>query len=208
MDYGSWSADRRCWWRKWCIKTVYSFANLTDGTTFSDSDLNNTFNAYTVKEIWKMAKEGGGIKNIAQSGSGNAITDMTLSSDGKTITAVFGETFARQQDLGTLNNTVTQLSNKLNNFLEGLTGNDTLTELLALKADKTITISAGTGLTGGGNLSANRTLSLATTGAKAGTYTKVTVTPTGVLQSVIILPLWQDMVLRTHILKPRLTGNM
>lgn len=117
----------------------------------------------------------GGIKNIAQSGSGNAITDMTLSSDGKTITAVFGETFARQQDLGTLNNTVTQLSNKLNNFLEGLTGNDTLTELLALKADKTITISAGTGLTGGGNLSANRTLSLATTGVKAGTYTKVTV---------------------------------
>ena len=141
-----------------------------------------------------MAKEGGGIKNITQSGSGNAVTNMALSSDGKTITAVFGETFARQQDLGTLNNTVTQLSNKLNNFLEGsdadniinkwkeleafldgLTGSDNLAELLALKADKTITISAGTGLTGGGNLSANRTLSLATTGVKAGTYTKVTV---------------------------------
>jgi hypothetical protein len=119
---------------------------------------------------------------------------MALSSDGKTITAVFGETFARQQDLGTLNNTVTQLSNKLNNFLEGsdadniinkwkeleafldgLTESDNLAELLALKADKTITISAGTGLTGGGNLSANRTLSLATTGVNAGTYTKVTV---------------------------------
>ena len=141
-----------------------------------------------------MAKEGGGIKNITQSGSGNAVTDMTLSSDGKTITAVFGETFARQQDFGTLNNTVTQLSNKLNNFLEGsdadniinkwkeleafldgLTESDNLAELLALKADKTITISAGTGLTGGGNLSANRTLSLATTGVNAGTYTKVTV---------------------------------
>ena len=141
-----------------------------------------------------MAKEGGGIKNITQSGSGNAVTDMALSSDGKTITAVFGETFARQQDLGTLNNTVTQLSNKLNNFLEGsdadniinkwkeleafldgLTESNNLAELLALKADKTITISAGTGLTGGGNLSANRTLSLATTGVNAGTYTKVTV---------------------------------
>ena len=176
------------------VNTVYSFANLTDGTTFSDSDLDNTFNAYTINEIWKMAKEGGGIKNITQSGSGNAVTNMTLSSDGKTITAVFGETFARQQDLGTLNNTVTQLSNKLNNFLEGsdadniinkwkeleafldgLTESDNLAELLALKADKTITISAGTGLTGGGNLSANRTLSLATTGVKAGTYTKVTV---------------------------------
>ena len=174
------------------VKNVYGFSNL--GTTFSDSDLDNTFNAYTINEIWKMAKEGGGIKNITQSGSGNAVTDMALSSDGKTITAVFGETFARQQDLGTLNNTVTQLSNKLNNFLEGsdadniinkwkeleafldgLTESDNLAELLALKADKTITISAGTGLTGGGNLSANRTLSLATTGVKAGTYTKVTV---------------------------------
>ena len=174
------------------VKNVYGFSNL--GTTFSDSDLDNTFNAYTINEIWKMAKEGGGIKNIAQSGSGNAVTNMTLSSDGKTITAVFGETFARQLDLGTLNNTVTQLSNKLNNFLEGsdadniinkwkeleaflsgLTESDNLARLLALKADKTITISAGTGLTGGGNLSANRTLSLATTGVKAGTYTKVTV---------------------------------
>lgn len=174
------------------VKNVYGFSNL--GTTFSDSDLDNTFNAYTINEIWKIAKEGGGIKNITQSGSGNAVTNMALSSDGKTITAVFGETFARQQDLGTLNNTVTQLSNKLNNFLEGsdadniinkwkeleafldgLTESDNLAELLALKADKTITISAGTGLTGGGNLSANRTLSLATTGVKAGTYTKVTV---------------------------------
>ena len=174
------------------VKNVYGFSNL--GTTFSDSDLDNTFNAYTINEIWKMAKEGGGIKNITQSGSGNAVTNMSLSSDGKTITAVFGETFARQQDLGTLNNTVTQLSNKLNNFLEGsdadniinkwkeleafldgLTESDNLAELLALKADKTITISAGTGLTGGGNLSANRTLSLATTGVNAGTYTKVTV---------------------------------
>ena len=174
------------------VKNVYGFSNL--GTTFSDSYLDNTFNAYTINEIWKMAKEGGGIKNITQSGSGNAVTNMALSSDGKTITAVFGETFARQQDLGTLNNTVTQLSNKLNNFLEGsdadniinkwkeleafldgLTESDNLAELLALKADKTITISAGTGLTGGGNLSANRTLSLATTGVKAGTYTKVTV---------------------------------
>lgn len=174
------------------IKAVYGFADL--GKTFDDSNLSNTFNAYTINEIWKIAKEGGGIKNITQSGSGNAVTNMALSSDGKTITAVFGETFARQQDLGTLNNTVTQLSNKLNNFLEGsdadniinkwkeleafldgLTESDNLAELLALKADKTITISAGTGLTGGGNLSANRTLSLATTGVKAGTYTKVTV---------------------------------
>ena len=45
---------------------------------------------------------------------------------------------------------------------------------LAGKADKTITITAGAGLTGGGDLSANRTMALATVGT-AGTYTKVTV---------------------------------
>lgn len=45
---------------------------------------------------------------------------------------------------------------------------------LGTKADKAISISAGTGLTGGGNLSASRTLSLATVGT-AGTYTKVIV---------------------------------
>lgn len=41
------------------IKTVCSFANLTDGTTFSDSDLNNTFNAYTIKKLYDMAGQGG-----------------------------------------------------------------------------------------------------------------------------------------------------
>lgn len=41
------------------IKAVYSFANLTDGTTFSDSDLDNTFNAYTIKKLYDMAGQGG-----------------------------------------------------------------------------------------------------------------------------------------------------
>jgi hypothetical protein len=41
------------------VNTVYSFANLTDGTTFSDSDLDNTFNAYTIKKIYDMAGQGG-----------------------------------------------------------------------------------------------------------------------------------------------------
>lgn len=144
------------------IQSVYGFADL--GKTFNNDALTDTFNAYTINEIWKLAKEGG------------------MNAD------------KLWQDLGTLNNTVTQLSNKLNDFLEGsdtdniinkwkeleaflegLTESDNLADLLALKADKTITISAGAGLTGGGNLSANRTISLATSGVKAGTYTKVTV---------------------------------
>jgi hypothetical protein len=39
-----------------------------------------------------------------------------------------------------------------------------------LKTDKTTTITAGTGLTGGGDLSANRTLTLANTAVTAGSY--------------------------------------
>jgi len=47
---------------------------------------------------------------------------------------------------------------------------------LNLKADKSTTISAGTGLTGGGDLSANRTLALANTAVTPGSYTNASVT--------------------------------
>jgi len=45
---------------------------------------------------------------------------------------------------------------------------------LATKADKTTTISAGTGLTGGGDLSANRTIALADTAVTLGSYGSAT----------------------------------
>ncbi|MDE7345355.1 MAG: hypothetical protein K2N48_01280 [Muribaculaceae bacterium] len=60
-------------------------------------------------------------------------------------------------------------------FLATYTEADTLAGLLSNKADKTTKISAGTGLSGGGDLTANRTLSLATSGVTAGTYFKTTV---------------------------------
>ena len=49
---------------------------------------------------------------------------------------------------------------ELEDFLTGFKETDTLADALSLKADKTISISAGTGLSGGGNLTANRTISL------------------------------------------------
>lgn len=59
---------------------------------------------------------------------------------------------------------------ELEDFLTGFKETDTLADALSLKADKTISISAGTGLSGGGNLTANRTISLkvATTEALGG----------------------------------------
>ncbi len=51
-----------------------------------------------------------------------------------------------------------------------------LAALVATKADKAIQIIAGTGLTGGGDLSANRTLNLANTAVTPGSYTNTNLT--------------------------------
>lgn len=58
-------------------------------------------------------------------------------------------------------------------FLAGIESTKDLAGLLAAKANSSVEISAGAGLTGGGNLTADRTLSLAEFGT-AGTYYKVT----------------------------------
>lgn len=72
-------------------------------------------------------------------------------------------------------------------FLRMLLGNndassDTITQVdtntsdILNKADKTTTVSAGTGLSGGGNLSANRTINLANTAVTPGSYTNADIT--------------------------------
>lgn len=63
--------------------------------------------------------------------------------------------------------------NEIVSFLANIEDTSSLSGLLAAKANSSVTISAGTGLTGGGDLTANRTLSLAEFGT-AGTYYKVT----------------------------------
>lgn len=52
----------------------------------------------------------------------------------------------------------------------------TINTILPTKADKVTTLTAGTGLTGGGNLSANRTFSLANTAVTPGSYTHANIT--------------------------------
>lgn len=64
---------------------------------------------------------------------------------------------------------------ELEAFLSGLSESDNLATILGTKVDKAIKISAGTGLSGGGTLEADRTLSLDTSGVTAGTYKSVTV---------------------------------
>jgi hypothetical protein len=54
---------------------------------------------------------------------------------------------------------------------------DTVNTAVTAKADKTTTVTAGAGLSGGGDLSANRTLAIADTGVTAGSYGTATGIP-------------------------------
>ena len=74
---------------------------------------------------------------------------------------------------GTDTDTVINKWQEVVDFLANISSTTDLSSLLAAKANSSVTISAGAGLTGGGNLTENRTLSLATVGT-AGTYVKVT----------------------------------
>ena len=74
---------------------------------------------------------------------------------------------------GTDTDTVINKWQEVVDFLANISSTTDLSSLLAAKANSSVTISAGAGLTGGGNLNENRTLSLATVGT-AGTYVKVT----------------------------------
>lgn len=65
-------------------------------------------------------------------------------------------------------NPTTNLGAAPKQYVDTASGN--LTAAVALKADKATLISAGAGLTGGGDLSANRTLAIATTGVTPGVY--------------------------------------
>ena len=122
--------------------------------------------------------------SYAVTGTGNAITDVTR--DGSRWVFTKGKTFSELWHTHTLSD-ISNLHSSWDAILkvapsDHVTRWPTAAEVGALtqsSADsryalKTVTISAGAGLTGGGNLSANRTLSLAAVGT-AGTYTKVTV---------------------------------
>jgi len=103
--------------------------------------------------------------------------------------------YAKKSDIPSLSGyaTETYVEDRLDDLINGApAAYDTLKEIadvlagnvdsigdiittLGTKADKAIKISAGTGLSGGGTLEADRTLSLATSGVTAGTYRSVTV---------------------------------
>lgn len=77
--------------------------------------------------------------------------------------------------------TPTQFFMRILQRSSGVTGDiaaeiEALTAALALKADKTINLTAGVGLSGGGDLSANRTFDLEDTAVTPGSYTNANIT--------------------------------
>lgn len=120
--------------------------------------------------------------------------DNKLSPINSSITTINSSINTINTNISDLSSSLSGVSTKLNNFLEGsdtdtiinkwkeleaflagYTQTQTLADLLSVKANSSIQIIASTGLVGGGDLTANRTISLSTSGVSAGTYTKVTV---------------------------------
>lgn len=178
-----------------------SFDLLQDWDKYVDSTAKSmALSAFLGKDLLDRVislEEGQKGHNITISGFGNVVVNVEESSDGGTLTFTKGNIdlsgYATKTELEAVSkktDSVTQrvdeflggsdtdgIINKwkeLEAFLDGQQQGTTLSSLLDKKVDKTIQVKAGEGLSGGGALSGNVTLSLATVGT-AGTYTKVTV---------------------------------
>lgn len=178
-----------------------SFDLLQDWDKYVDETAKSmALSAYLGKDLLdRVASLESGQKGhkITISGSGNVVVDVGESSDGGTLTFTKGNIdlsgYATTTALAEVSKKADAVTTKVNDFLEGTdtdniinrwkeleaflagqTQTSTLAELLEVKADKNLRINAGTGLAGGGSLSADITLTLATVGTE-GTYTKVVV---------------------------------
>lgn len=178
-----------------------SFDLLQDWDKYVDETAKSmALSAYLGKDLLdRVASLESGQKGhkITISGSGNVVVDVGESSDGGTLTFTKGNIdlsgYATTTALAEVSKKADAVTTKVNDFLEGTdtdniinrwkeleaflagqTQTSTLAELLEVKADKNLRINAGTGLAGGGSLSTDITLTLATVGTE-GTYTKVVV---------------------------------
>lgn len=141
------------------INLVYGFESL--GGTFDNNDNSATFNAFAINEIWKLASSG--LTNVTVTGSGNAVTDVTKGSDGRSLTFTKGSTFATKSEFDALNtkfndfltgSDADDIINKwseLEVFLQGMKESDNLAVILQSKMDKTAFSKLFTALDASGN---------------------------------------------------------
>lgn len=131
--------------------------SIFEGIPFDNKTIWLNPETKVVEVIGGAGEEGGGsadFSNVLESGSGNAYTSFVLSDDGKSITFVKGETFAKQADYEALNtkvvsflegsdtDTIINKWKELETFLSGMKESDNLATILSGKADKGTTLSA------------------------------------------------------------------
>ncbi len=119
---------------------------------------------------WVLAKEYASASNLTAHTSDNSIH---ITSDERSLWNNTASSLA--SIIGSDADMVLNKWDEIVAFLSTYTEADTLAGLLSNKADKSVLINAGSGLSGGGSLSADVTLALASSGIAAGTYTKLTV---------------------------------
>lgn len=140
--------------------------NLAEGSTnqyFTDARAQSAISAVT----------NGGLTYSNGAFALDLVTGSTLTSNTQAVSALAAANYADAK-VAALVDSAPGTLDTLNELAAAL-GDDpnfatTVTNSIATKAPTTRTISAGTGLTGGGDLSANRTLSIGDTGVAAGTY--------------------------------------
>ena len=160
-----------------------SFDLLQDWAQYdAETGKSTALSAYLGYELYQKLQSGA-VLSLKSEGTGNVVTG--ISKNGTVLTVTKGSIdLSPYATKGELDDRIDELVNgapaafdTLKEIADVLQGNvDSIGDIittLGTKADKAVKITAGAGLTGGGDLSANRTLALAAVGT-AGTYTKVT----------------------------------
>ena len=160
-----------------------SFDLLQDWAQYdAETGKSTALSAYLGYELYQKLQSGA-VLSLKSEGTGNVVTG--ISKNGTVLTVTKGSIdLSPYATKGELDDRIDELVNgapaafdTLKEIADVLQGNvDSIGDIittLGTKADKAVKITAGAGLTGGGDLSANRTLALAAVGT-VGTYTKVT----------------------------------
>lgn len=142
------------------VPSLFDGIPIDNNTIYWDETTNADGSVTRVLKAKGVGGEGGSADfgNVLESGTGNAFTSFSISEDGKELTLVKGETFAKQTDLNALSTKLTDflegsdtdnIINKwkeLEAFLDGMSESSDLADILSGKADNATTLS-GYGIT-------------------------------------------------------------
>jgi len=136
------------------VPSLFDGIPIDNSTIYWDETTNADGSVTRVLKAKGVGGEGGSADfgNVLESGTGNAFTSFSISDDGKELTLVKGETFAKQTDLNSLSTKLTDflegsdtdnIINKwkeLEAFLSGMSESSDLADILSGKADKGTTL--------------------------------------------------------------------